>query len=958
MRPLGPTPALARGPRLLEREREVALLDALIGEAAEGQGRLALVEGPAGIGKSLLVAETRRRAAERGLTALTARSGELEREFPFGVVRQLFEPPLLDAEVRARALAGAAGAARAVFESLGGPGEEAIGDTSFAALHGLYWLTVDLSGETPLVIAIDDLHWCDRPSLRFLAYLLRRLEGLPVLLVCSLRPAEPGADAALLAEIAADPLAVSVRLGPLSPSAVDELVRSRLGEEADDAFARACHAATAGNPLLLQELLRALDAEGVRPDRANVETVASLGPRAASRAVLLRLARLPAEAVAVARATAVLGDGAELAAVAELAGLDEREAARTTAALVRAEILRADPPLGFVHTLVRDAVYYDLAPAERELHHERAARLLADSGGKPEQVAAHLLAIPPRSHAWVVETLCGAARAALQKGAAESAVAYLTRALREPPDDEERAAVLFALGRAEALTSGPSAAEHLRAAYDAHADPADRGRVAVVLARTLLFTGRAGEAASLAQRASAQLGEEQVALQRQLDALRLSLAFFDPTAVASARVELEQYRADPLEPGPEAKMLAALAAYHWAMDGGDSEECAALALRALAGGDLIEADNGGGPLIAAIIVLALADRDEALEACDAALADAHGRGSLFAAAAGHLFRGLTLLRRGELADAEEMLRTGLDEVRMWGPAAAPLYPGMAVPLRMVVSAAFLSEVLLERGDLDGARSALDLAGIPSDPPENSQVGPWVVSRIRVLLREGRFQEALDAANECARRLGHVFRNPGWLPWRSLAAEALAGLERRDEALERALEELELARCWGAPGVVGRALRVLGTIEGDAGIARLQEAVDVLAGSPARLEEAKALAALGAALRRAGRQGEAREPLRRALELADAAGAGGLAEDVRAELYASGARPRAAALGGVQALTASEQRVASLAAEGQSNRDIAQALFVTPKTVEVHLSNAYRKLGIRSRRELANRLATA
>jgi DNA-binding CsgD family transcriptional regulator len=194
-------------------------------------------------------------------------------------------------------------------------------------------------------------------------------------------------------------------------------------------------------------------------------------------------------------------------------------------------------------------------------------------------------------------------------------------------------------------------------------------------------------------------------------------------------------------------------------------------------------------------------------------------------------------------------------------------------------------------------------------------------------------------------------NPAVSPWRSLKAEALARLGRRDQAAALAAEELELARRWGAPGALGRALRVAGTLEGDAGLPRLEEAVGVLEGSIARLEHAKALAALGSGLRRARRPADAREPLRRALELAAACDAPALAEHVRTELYAAGARPRTDALAGVAALTAPERRVADLAAGGETNRDIAQALYVTPKTVEVHLSNAYRKLGIRSRREL-------
>jgi DNA-binding CsgD family transcriptional regulator len=223
----------------------------------------------------------------------------------------------------------------------------------------------------------------------------------------------------------------------------------------------------------------------------------------------------------------------------------------------------------------------------------------------------------------------------------------------------------------------------------------------------------------------------------------------------------------------------------------------------------------------------------------------------------------------------------------------------------------------------------------------------------VLVAEGRYEETLDVFADAQRHHGHV-RLPTSMWVRSGAALALDRLGRHDEAIALLEEELAAARRWGAPGTVGPALRMLGLLRGD--LALLEEAVGVLETSHARLELAKALADLGAALRRERRPSDAREPLRRALEVADACSADGLVEHVRSELYAAGARPRTSALGGVDALTASERRVAGFAAEGQSNRDIAQALFVTPKTVEVHLSNAYRKLGIRSRRELAGALA--
>jgi DNA-binding CsgD family transcriptional regulator len=186
--------------------------------------------------------------------------------------------------------------------------------------------------------------------------------------------------------------------------------------------------------------------------------------------------------------------------------------------------------------------------------------------------------------------------------------------------------------------------------------------------------------------------------------------------------------------------------------------------------------------------------------------------------------------------------------------------------------------------------------------------------------------------------------------------ALHGLRRHDDAITAARDNLELARQWGAPGTLARALRVLGTLEHADGVGHLREAATAAAGSPARLEHAKALAALGSSLRRARQERDARVPLREAIDLAERCEARRLLEHARAELHAAGGRARSNALKGIDALTASERRIAALAANGHSNREIAQALFITPKTVEMHLGNAYRKLEIASRRQLAAALA--
>jgi DNA-binding CsgD family transcriptional regulator len=261
----------------------------------------------------------------------------------------------------------------------------------------------------------------------------------------------------------------------------------------------------------------------------------------------------------------------------------------------------------------------------------------------------------------------------------------------------------------------------------------------------------------------------------------------------------------------------------------------------------------------------------------------------------------------------------------------------------------LAGVLVERGAIEDARIVLDNAGELS--PRSDYALLLYCARLQLLLAEGRPEEAL-----ACELLADSQRHPRFAPWRSLKAEALERAGRHEEAVSLAETEVELARAWGSPGTVGRSLRVLGTILHTDGIDQLEEACTLLETVPARLEHAKALAALGAALRHARKPTDAREPLRHALELADSCGARPLVDAVRSEIYATGARPRTTALAGVLALTASERRVADLASDGQTNRDIAQALYVTPKTVEVHLSNAYRKLGIASRRELARALA--
>ena len=300
--------------------------------------------------------------------------------------------------------------------------------------------------------------------------------------------------------------------------------------------------------------------------------------------------------------------------------------------------------------------------------------------------------------------------------------------------------------------------------------------------------------------------------------------------------------------------------------------------------------------------------------------------------------------RGDLAEAEAEAAEAFAACREWG-------------FHLLDAFIYIqTDALMEQGRLDEAASVFTETGEPA--PDDAPTYTFLSSRARLRMLRGDLPGGLEQLLEAGRRFEAVGgRNPAFMPWRSQAALALLQLDRPEEAAALAQEELELARVWGAPRALGAALRAAGLVEGGAeGMPLLQEAVELLADSPAKLEQAKARTELGAALRRANQRTKAREQLRRAVELATICGATPLAARAESELLATGARPRRIALSGVESLTPSERRVAELAAEGPTNREIAQTLFVTPKTVEVHLSSVYRKLGISSRSQLAGALA--
>jgi DNA-binding CsgD family transcriptional regulator len=926
---------------LLERERELDTLREGLDRACAGEGTLLLVEGAAGVGKTALARAARTMAERERMMALEARGSELEQPFAFGVVRQLLEPVVSRDPGHADLFASGAGPAARLFE----PGERRplSADVGFEALHSLYWLVVNIADQAPVLVLVDDCQWADWDSLRFLGYLAQRIEGLPIAMVLASRPldsavAQPGS---LWAQVASHPSAVALYPRPLSRSAAVALARERLGTEAAEEFCRACHAATGGNPLFLRELLRALDAAGVVPSAAAAGEVQTVGPSAVSRFVLHRLAALGPAAAELARAVAVLGDGSALLLAARVSGLSEDAARQAADDLVRADIFVRAERLGFVHPVVRAALYEDLAPGERQARHAGAAEALTAEGASAERVSIHLLLTAPTGDQRRVATLRSAAASAARHGAPRVAAEHLRRALAESPAEQERAEILTELGRYEVATMQFEAAEeHLRASVTSKAALTTRASAASWLGRCAIVSG--GRSAEAAVSALASLAAElrPLDLERSLELgsellmVTLSVPQLFPGHAAHLRRFRDLARGHP--------GFEAVARIHEAQEQRVRGAPAAAAVRdvqaALIAGLPPAAESNAALL--ALMTMRIGEQYElAVRLLDVALERARSEGHAARQGIIHGHRAAIALAQGSLHDAQVEAETGLLLVEK--PHVIFL---QLVAIAMVVH--------IERGALDVAADLARTGESVGIAQDRLYLDEFVTARGRLRIAQGHLVEGVADLLWCGQRLealGLVWPSD----WRAFAAPALASLGDNQMAAKLAHVQLAAARRFGAPGALGRSLRAAAlAIGGGEALGLLQEAVSVLERSSARLELAHAVAGLGAELSRCGRRGEGRDALRQAIKLADQCGATALAETAMADLHAGPGRRARMELTGPGALTAAEWRVCRRAAEGHTNREVAQALFLTEKTIERHLSSAYQKLGIRSRFQLA------
>jgi DNA-binding CsgD family transcriptional regulator len=946
MKGAGPT-------QLLERSEELARIESALAEARTGRGTFVLIEGPPGIGKTALLAAAQTAAADGGMRVLRSRGAELERDFAFGVVRQLFEPPLAEASELERAdlLQAAAGVAAGLLGLPGAPpaeGPPASGvDPSFAVLHGLYWLCANLTAVGPLCVVVDDAHWADAASLRYLAFLLTRLQELDAALVVATRPLEAGTDE-LLATVATDPSADVIRLPPLTRAAVAQLVESSLAGVPDPVFVDACLWATRGTPFLMRVLLEALSEGGIAPTAEAARHVEKMGARTVGRSIRLRLRRLPEHAGRLARALAILEEG-DLFQAARLARLEEVEAAEAAELLMTAGILEPGRPLTFIHPIVRSGIYSDLTSAERAQGHRDAARLLAEQPGAHERVAKHLLASEPAGDGWVVERLVEAACTAGKQGAPESEAVFLRRALAEPPPPDERSALLLDLGMAEASVGFAEWPEHLQRAVDTAPNVVAAAEAAMVLGLALSRAQRFAEAVEVLDRAASALDSRHAELALQLEAAAVVAAMYDPVTTTSVALRRDALRERAASDGTAPPEFVAAASFISVLMNQPAGVGAGLATRALLAGGDAPSGSDGKPWFPfatwfseATFTLLWAERYAQVQPLlDASIAQARITGDSGRLALGLANRGWLALRRGDLSAAEGDARTALAATELPAP-----------PMYRVANGGVLVKALVAQGELDAAEGVL----APLDcEGESGSLSAAVlrVARGRLRVGQGRFAEGLEDLLAVGARLTRgMVTCPGFIPWRSDAALAYLALGDRDAAERLAAEELELAQAFGAPRALGVAKRAAGVVAGgERGEVLLREAIDALERGDAKLERARALTDLGAMLRRRNRRTEARELLREALDAAHRSDARPLAEQAETELRATGARPRRVVLTGLDSLTASERRIAELASQGLTNREIAQTLFVTARTVEGHLTSVFRKLRVDSRDEL-------
>ena len=888
---------------IVERTHELAALTDCLREIRGGTARVLLVEGVAGVGKTALLEAARDQASADGVHVLWARAPQLAAA-PYELLRRLLGP-VVARRGGPTALTGAAAFAAALFT----PGAE----MATGVDYGCQWLLASLADEGPLLLAV---------AAKKKKKVKVRVKG---------RISVATLDWARL-----------IRPATLSESGVAAVLRGAFGKDPDPSFAHACAQASGGNAFYLRELVRPLVAAGLAPAAPTAAELAATGPDALVRTVRSRLGELGEAASELARAAAVLGDGTPLRHVAALADIDLRRAGAETRRLGAAAILASTEPVTFPHPLVRAAVEHTVAPGGLGALHAQAARILRDVGAPARQVARHLLVAPPAGSAAVVELLTAEARRDLESGSATAAHDLLRRALTEPPPPSMRPAVLLALAAAERAVGAPTPARaHLTEVVETGSRESAISAMADLFELLYETDDRAG-AVRLHERAFATEPYGDSPAELRLRAVLLVHVANGVAGQAPAALLDTDLSALPIDSGEHRRLLLCTAIYCRAAGTCSPDDFLTHVRRSVQG---LPADR---PLTYWEVLTALGSA--AFLASEEAMADAEAvldrlrpdvarlRGVAPDLQAEWTHRTvLNTLRCGRFEEALTMLAEAASFAGRHGLA---VYTELAHYARGCID--------LEHGDYRAAGRQLLLG-----PVDHGVVGA-LGERL-----SGRPAQALSRLDLPADPDAAVTEREIEFEAHLVASHARELLGDRDGARREADRELAVRRRHGPSFRLALALRRRASFApAREAVALLDEATQTCTGTPRLPVLARVQASHGAALRRAGRLREARAVLAAAVDLTERTGMARLHRRATDELHAAGGRPRRTRVTGTGSLTESQASVARLAAAGRTNREIAESLYVTIKTVETHLAAVYRKLAVPGREHLGAALAGA
>jgi DNA-binding CsgD family transcriptional regulator len=898
---------------LVERDREFSILDALLTACTGGQGGVALVSGPTGTGKTALLRNFGEHAARRGALILRATAASAERDLQFEVMGQLMS----GADLPAREAATAAALVESVTEA-GGQHSQGSPELVKGVIPRISSIILEQARERPVVIIVDDIQHADSLSLECLLYLVRRLEGARLVMVLGEGTTFSLDDLDLRVELRYHPGCRQLRTGRLSARGVAELMSSAAVRGRPLPSPQMIYRISGGNPLLVRALL---------DDHHSSDGTSE----AFSYAVNLCLFRSDPVVRMAARILAVLGDDANRTDLAALLGRDAEAAERSLRVLEEMGMVR---DRRFNSESVRLAVLRHMEPEYRARVESRIASVLHDRGAPAALVARHLVAADRVEGPWILPTLLVASERALDDDDVSLSLECLRVARDAFPDGPESVVIKAALARAAWRVNPAMAVRYLPELSAASQGGWLSARDVMVVIRYLLWFGRTREALAVktwldGRTAIAHEQSEPV----DADILGLWMAYAYPGVALQQRSDQVSPRPEHLStvvsPNVRAALLVSSALVGWQDDDQALRAEQILAVTRLE-------DRGLLGIVAALTVLLLSDRlDRAAFWCERLVSEAAERNAPTWQALLMSLGAFVELRRGRLAEAVEAARTALELVSAegWGVV-------IAVPLAALV----FSETV--QGNLEAAEAYLSVP-MP-DAAFDTIGGLWYLwARGHYHLTSGHPHAALDDFHACGDLMTKWDLDlPALVPWRTEAAQIYLRLGMAEHARGMAEEQLAMVgldRTW----VRGASLRVYAaTLEPQDRPAPLSEAVEILDETGHSLDLAGALDDLGRAQRELGAENVARALSRKAMRLLRESGAvsgplGVLEEPDEAE-------PRAA-------LSDAELRVAVLAAEGNTNRQIADRLFITVSTVEQHLTRIYRKLDVQRRTDLRTKL---